>query len=172
MTNPFFATSDGKSASEVGNTFDAGGDIEPIPSKTRLRALIDDAKWTTHEGDRYIELRWSVLEPESYKGRKVFQKIKVYDADPKKADKAKRMLAAIDANAGGGLVALGREPTEAELQQHLLNKIMLIQVQIWAIKDEQTGDTKKGNWVNLVASNSEPLANAEPIADGGDDIPF
>lgn len=168
--NEFFKTSDGVNAAQVGTEFEmGGGDIKPIPSNTRLKALIDDVKWTEYEGDRFIDLRWSVLEPDNYKNRKLFHKIKVFDGKAEKADKAKRMLAAIDANAGGGLVALGAEPTDVDLQSNLLNKIMLIEVQLWSMPDKfDPAIIKKGNWVSKVSSGKDLPAAAK----AEDDIPF
>lgn len=151
-------------AAQTGTEFDTGGgDMEPIPAKTRLNAMADDAKWDEYDGERYINIRWTVLAPESYKNRKIFQKIKVLNDDPKKADKAKRMLAAIDANAGGKLVQLDREPTDEDLQVNLLNKPMMIQVMVWEIDD------KSGNWVNMVSSGKEAPAQVE---EDETDIPF
>lgn len=155
----FFNTSDGKVIESDGE-FDSGGDITPIPAKTRLKALIDDVSWSEDEGERYINIRWSVLEPEEYKNRKVFQKVKVLNDDSKKADKAKRMLAAIDKNAGGNLVKLERVPTEEDLQINLLNKMMLIQVMLW-----KTDDGKYGNWINAVSSGNVQQST-------NDEIPF
>ena len=156
----FFQTSAGEQI-QAENEFDVGGGMELIPSGTRLKAIIENAEWSEWEGERYINIRWSALEPETYKGRKIFQKIKVLNEDGKKADKAKRMLAAIDANAGGGLVQLGREPTDEDLQMYLLNKIMLIQVQVWEMGD------KKGNWINKVSGEDLPV-----VQDGDEQIPF
>lgn len=156
----FFQTSSGEQI-QAENEFDAGGNMEPIPSGTKLKAMIENAEWTTWEGERYINIRWSALEPDTYKNRKIFQKIRVHDADPKKADKAKRMLAAIDANAGGGLLQLEHEPTDADLQMNLLNKIMLIQVQVWEMND------KSGNWINKVSGEDLPV-----VQEDMDEIPF
>lgn len=142
-------------------SFETGGGSEPIPAGTQLKAVIDEIKWDTWEGDEYISARWTIVDGD-YKNRKVFHKIRVNDTDQKKAEKAKRMLAAIATNAGGGLLKLQNKPTDGELQQHLLHKPMAIMVQVWEI------DGKSGNWVSAVA----PLQQAPKTTADDDYDPF
>ena len=99
----FWNTSEG---SKIGSETSAelGGSSEPIPEGEHCKAMITDAKWDTYEGETCIKLRWDVIEG-SYNKRVVFHKVKVNESDAKKADKHKRMLAAIDANCGGKLSA-------------------------------------------------------------------
>src|SRR5690606_41282151 len=125
----FWKTSDGKEV-ERNTEFDSGGGFEVIPEGTKLLALIDEAGWKSgFEGEPdHIQIRWTVLAPEGFKNRKIFQKVRVLDTDPSKADKAKRMLAAIDANAGGKLATIDREPEDNELMGALMNKSMVIQI--------------------------------------------
>lgn len=146
---------------ETDGSFEAAPAIEVIPHDTTCVAMLDDAGWTEYQGEEYINLRWTVLEPAVYKGRKIFQKVKVYDTDAKKAEKAKRMLAAIDANCGGKLMAAGEEPTDTALAKALLNKPMLIKVMVWEMDD------RKGNWIAAVAPKAkreQPKAE-QPDAD-------
>jgi len=166
----FWNLSDNTDATQTGKTFEmGGGDIEPIPANTSVLAAPDEAKIDEYEGQEYISLRWTVLAPKEYANRKVFQKIRVFDHDTKKADKAKRMLAAIDANAGGGLVAAGTLPTDALLTKCLVNKPMLLKLQVWEMND------KKGNWVAAVsprtATNDTPAPAAPPAAPTLDNEP-
>ena len=135
---------------EKAGTFESGGGFEPIPAGTQLKACIDDAAWDDYEGDFYINVTWSVLEGE-FTNRKVFQKIRVRDDDPKKRDKALRMLAAIDANAGGKLMESGAEPDDNALQIALVNKPMIIKVGVWEMDD------RKGNWIQKVAPITSTL---------------
>lgn len=166
----FWKTSDGKEV-ERKTEFDSGGGFEVIPEGTKLLALIDEAGWKAgfdeSEPD-HIQIRWTVLAPEGFKNRKVFQKIKVNDPDPSKADKAKRMLAAIDANAGGKLAAIDREPEDNELMGALMNKSMIIRLGVWEFND------KKGNWVSAVSSRNVKAQqqNPQPSIDEDDPIPF
>lgn len=164
----FWKTSDGKEVERKAE-FDSGGGFDVIPEGTKLLALIDEAGWKAgFEGDPdLIQIRWTVLAPEGFKNRKVFQKIKVLDPDPSKADKAKRMLAAIDANAGGKLAHIDREPEDNELMGALMNKSMIIRLGVWEFND------KKGNWVSAVSPRNvktETQAPQPTIDDG--DIPF
>lgn len=166
----FFDLSDGKSATEGDGTFDSGASMEPMPDNTELLAMIDEAKWDSYEGDSYISLRWSVMAPEEYKNRKVFQKVRVFEPDSAKADKAKRMLGAIDKNAGGKLAASGAEPTDELMTGALCHKPMMVKVRVWEMND------KKGNFISSVAprgaTGAQPAAQAAPTAGADDDIPF
>ena len=145
----FFTTSDNKQI-ESNTTFEAGGgNFDPIPSNTQLKSMIDEAKWDEYEGESYISLRWTVLDGE-FANRKIYQKVKVNEADPKKKDRALAMLAAIDANAGGALMKAGVEPDDMSLSINLMNKPMAIVVDTWEISG------KSGNWVKAVS----PLKNA------------
>lgn len=141
-----------------------GGDIEPIPAKTQVLAAIDEIKWDSYEGDEYISARWVVLKPDEFKNRRIFQKIRVNEDDAKKRDKAIKMLAAIDHNAKGGLIAKGEKPTDASMQKGLLNKPMILMLQVWAIENKETGDMKKGNWISSVSPRTgTSTQNAVPV---------
>lgn len=134
---------------QAAESFEAQTDLKPIPTGTLLRSIITEAKWDTYNDDEYISIRWDVIDGE-YKGRVIFQKIRVMDQDPKKSDKAKQMLAAIDMNAGGQLMSSGEKPTDVGMMTNLCNKPILIRVRVWSIEDENTGETKTGNWVDAV----------------------
>jgi len=147
----FFTTSDNQ-AIQTNQSFDlGGGDFEPIPENTQLKVVIDEAKWDEYEGDRYISLRWMVIDGE-FKSRKIFHKVRVLDGNTTKADKAKKMLAAIDSNAGGKLLSNGVMPDDMALGLNLTNKPMAVVVAIWEIND------KKGNWIKAVS----PLSAQQP----------
>jgi hypothetical protein len=154
--------------------FDAGGGkIEVIPEGTQVMAAIDEAKWDRNlDGDKFINVRWSVLLPEELAGRKVFQKLWVSDYDPNtldkeknptsksvtKQDKAKRMLMAIDANAGGKLALKGAMPTDNDLTSNLTMKPMVIKIMVW-----QQGDGE-GNWVGAVAPKNSQRTSSDELA--------
>lgn len=184
MTN-FWNLSDGTKP-EQKTEFDAGS-IDVLPDNTDVLAVIEEAGWKAgyDGGADLIQLRWSVLKPEPFKNRKIFQKIKVCEDDPKVSDKAKRMLMAIDTNAGGKLAKLDHEPEDNELMMALMNKPMVLKIKVWEMND------KKGNWVAAVSPAKRrtpetkpaesPKAEATPASavggSGGgtalsDDIPF
>lgn len=171
----FWNLSDNTEIEKSGEFESGGGEFEPLPNNTDCLAAVDEAKWgwDIYEGEEYISLRWVILKPDGYKGRRIFQKIKVNESDSKKADKAKRMLAAIDTNAGGKLMASGEAPTDMSLMQSLSNKPMVIKLMIWEI------DGKRGNWVSKVSPKNGELSALAPapvpvkkevIED--DDVPF
>ena len=188
----FWNLSDNEDVTKSGGEFDAGGGtMEPIPDGSSCLAAIDEAKWDRkQDGSEFISLRWTVLAPEEYKNRKIFQKLWVTDADPmakdadKKRDKAKRMLAAIDTNAGGKLLAKPVKPTNDSMSACLTNKPMIVKVMVWSMKNAQTGEDMSGNWVGAVSPRSKgtvsaaapaaaPKPKAAPVeAAAADDIPF
>mgnify|MGYP000128081127 CR=1 FL=1 len=133
--------------SDFKDRFEMGGEI--IPDNTVALAALDEVKWDEYRDgyreEEYISVRWSILQPDELKGRKVFQKLKVSDPDEKKRERQRRMLAAIDLNAGGNLTRLGEQPSDNDLQKYLLYKPMLIKVKVWEM------DGKKGNWVCAVS---------------------
>lgn len=172
MIMSFWNLSDGEDVkSNASGEFDAGGGrMEVIPDNTSVLAMIDEAKWDrTQEQQRYISLRWTVLAPEDFKNRKIFQKLWVLDDEPrakdpaKKRDKAKRMLAAIDTNAGGKLMAKEGVPTDETLTACLTNKPMVVKVMVWEMPDRQTGGTAQGNWIGAVSPKSSPVSTPEEI---------
>lgn len=176
----FWNLSDSSDKLDTTGSFEAiGGEMEPIPAKTQVKAAPDEAKWDNYEGNEYISLRWTVLAPVEYKGRKIFQKVRVMESDAKKADKAKKMLAAIAVNAGGGLLKVAGKPSDQDLQKHLLNKPMALLLQVWEIEKSDGSGTAKGNWVSAVsplkkqaAAAPAPLVEPEPAAEEDDDLGF
>lgn len=165
-----FKLSTGKAATTNGNMDMGGGNLAPIPKGTKVRAIITEAKWDTYEGVRYIKLRWDVADGE-YKKRVIFQKIKVFESSPEKADCQRAMLAAIDFNAGGKLARLEKdEPSDVDLASALCNKVMVIRLGVWEMGD------KSGNWVNAVQGATQNATQAAPAAPAqanyDDDIPF
>lgn len=154
-------------------TFESGGgNFEPLPEGTTVLAAPVEAGWKVYEGLHYINIQWQVLAPAAYKNRRIFQKIKTQDFDAKVKDKALRMLAAIDANAGGALLKAGTEPTDQSLAKALVGKQMQLRLGLWEI------DGKSGNWVQAVSPKGETVTRREePESDDdkdgfNDDIPF
>jgi len=181
MSN-FWELDDGEDATETGTEYEVGGgDFEVIPNNTDVLACPDEAKWDAFNGDDFISVRWTILKPEEYANRKVFQKLWVTDDDPKakdpakKRDKAKRMLAAIDANAGGKLGKKDVLPTDESLTAALVNKPMIIKLMVWKMKGDD-GEEKSGNWVSAVSpkkggkvSKPKPEPKKQEL---DDEIPF
>jgi hypothetical protein len=151
---------------EVQSNFDmGGGDFESIPSGTQLRGLIESAEIGEYEDQKYINIKWRVLGGE-YDKRIIFQKVRVFENDEKKRDKALAMLAAIDLNCGGNLNKKVQSVDELDdiiLMSCLANKQMYIKVAVWEMGE------KKGNWVKEVSAAGE---QATPTKNFDDDIDF
>ena len=151
----FWQKQDGSQIENI-TSFDAGGgDIKPIPNNTALIAAIEEAKWAEYDGEHYINLKWRIMRPADYANRVLFHKLKVFS--PKQGDKAKQMLAAIDANCGGKLSKLTETPEDMHLMTALVGKPMAVKVQIWDING------KTGNWISAVspAKSQAPQAQTQ-----------
>ena len=142
----------------LGNFTSGGGEFDPIPAKTQVLAIPCEIKWDTYDGEMFINIQWTVLQPAEYKNRRVFQKLKVKDDDEKKREKALRMLVAIDANAKGGLLKSGKEPTDADLQKALLNKPMVLMLQVWKLEDG-----RQGNWISAVSPKNVNVIDVDVV---------
>lgn len=179
----FWATSDGSSAQKTEGKFEmGGGDIAPIPDGTSVLAIAEEAKNDEHNNVQFIKVKWRVSKPAEYANRVIFQKVQVYEKDAAKADKAKRMLAAIASNAGGGLFTSMEQrqetmPSDMSLAQ-LCNRPMVLKMGVWELDDK----SKSGNWVQAVspakagtaAPAPAPTPKPAPAAASFDDsdIPF
>lgn len=171
----FWNLSDGK-AVESKSEFELGGGFEVIPDGSRVLAAVEECKDDQWEGERFFNLKWRILEGE-YKNRIIFQKLKVFSTKEKQRDNAITMLAAIDANAGGKLMASGKEPTNFAIASALANRPMILLLRVWESEDKQ----KTGNYVAGVFSRQHTKAapapkksapSNEPPMDFSDDVPF
>lgn len=178
----FWATSDGSSAQKTEGKFEmGGGDLAPIPDGTSVLAIAEEAKNDEYQDNQYIKVKWRISKPAEYANRVIYQKVQVYEKDAGKADKAKRMLAAIASNAGGGLFTSMEQrnetmPSDMSLAQ-LCNRPMVLKMGVWELDDK----SKSGNWVQAVApakaGAAAPVAAPAPPAPPAssinlDDIPF
>ena len=152
----FWQKQDGSQVENTSSFEMGGGDIKPIPNNTALIAAIEEAKWDSYEGVSYISLKWRVMRPAEYANRVIFQKLKVFS--DKQGDKAKQMLAAIDANCGGKLAKLRDTPQDEDLMMSLIGKPVAIKVQVWEIND------KSGNWISAVSPAKAQAPQQAPIA--------
>lgn len=192
MSN-FWATTDGGSATKTEGKFEmGGGDLAPIPDGTSVLAIAEEAKNDEYQNNQFIKVKWRISKPAEYANRVIFQKVQAYEKDATKADKAKRMLAAIASNAGGGLFSSMEQrqetmPSDMSLAQ-LCNRPMVLKLGVWLIDKDAQGQPlpkdqqKSGNWVQAVAPAKAgtaaapapaPKPAAAPAADSfDDDIPF
>lgn len=189
----FWNTSDGgqvKAESEY--EAPSGGSFDPIPHNTDVLGYIDEIKWGDKDGASPIEYRITVVKAEAFKNRKLFFKLwplgdnpnkKEPDKRKKEADKSKRMLAAMDANAGSELIAINGKPSNEQLQSALMNKMMVFKIGMYDMpKDDGSGERNKGNYLLGVSPKtkqvSEVHAPTQASSQGGssrvddDEIPF
>ena len=183
----FFNLSTGESAISESGSFEASTKMPNIPDNTDVLAAPDEAKWSEDfHKNNCINIRWNVLGPKEYANRKIFQKIYVTDPKPNSKDpvsdrdKAKKMLMAIDKNAGGHIAASGVMPTDESLTKFLTNKMMVLKVMEWSM--EVDGQEKSGNWIAAVSPkktqaapqpSTKPVQQQAPATDKfDDDIPF
>lgn len=163
-------------ALQTTGSFDSNS-FEVIPDNTKALAVITNAEWreANEYNAKHISFTWDIVEGE-FKGRKVFQKIKLFESDKDKVIKAQKMLIAIDANCKGAIAQAGVEPTAQGLAS-LLHSPMYIMIKEY----EMNGN--KGNWVCAVSERkrgeqqaqqqpSAPVAGQESPMDFDDDIPF
>lgn len=150
----FWNTSDGSNAAQQaqnsGGKFEiGGGDIAPIPDGTQVLAIAEECKNDEYNHVAFISVKWRVSKPAEYANRVIFQKIQIND--PSRADKAKRMLAAIASNTGGGLFTAMEQrgessPSDTSLAQ-ICNRPMVLKLGVWELDDK----SKSGNWVQAVS---------------------
>jgi len=194
----FWNLSDGETATET-KEYEApsGGGDYIFADGTKVAAVIEEMKWSSFNGgEEFINVRWSVMAPETdadgvkIANKKVFQKIypggdaaraKDEEKRQKKADNAKRMLAARATNAGGGLFKVQGQPTDDDFASHMLFKPMTISLKVWEM--ETNGEKRKGNWIcavgeykgkiDAVPGAAKPVTqSAKPVDDLDDSVPF
>ncbi len=172
-----------EAAEETSGSYDSGSSaFSVIPKGTKVLFAMDEIKLDEDRyGNEYISTRWVVMGPGEYKNRKVFHKIKIWDADTTKKGKAEKLIKAIDANSGGKLRASGKTPDDWDddlLSECLLNKPMLGTLGVWELDDKSAS----GNWIMAVdpkekADDAKPAEPVKPkqkpiIIDEDDNIPF
>lgn len=161
---------DGKTEYEM-----PGGNLAVIPDGSKILAMVENAEWVSDDDDgtnEHLKLQWTGVKPENVQNRKVFQKLYITDLDPratdakkaeKKRDRARKMFAAIDANAGGKLAKKGGKPDADAIMFALANKPMVIRLGVWSLEDrDEPGRTIEGNWVQAVAPKTTEIGLTEP----------
>ena len=171
--------SDGGSAAETGTEYEipGGGNFDALPDGSKVLAMVEDAEWKEDaDHNEFLNLKWTVLKPEEVKNRKIFQKLWIKDFDPrekdeakaeKKRDRARRLFAAIDANAGGKLAKKGGIPDADAIMLALVNKPMVIRLGLWEMEDRQNpSQVMSGNWIQAIGPKTGEigLTEAKPRA--------
>lgn len=177
MSDIWGLSSGGSAADDAKTDYEMpGGSFEVIPEGSKVLSMVEAAEWTNTEQDgsgaEYLSLQWTVVKPEDVKGRKIFQKLFISDTDPKvrdngkaekKRDRARKMFAAIDANAGGKLAKKGGKPSDDDIMLALSNKLMVIRLGVWSLEDRDNpnGPPITGNWVSAVAGKGSEVILTE-----------
>lgn len=149
----------------------------PLPDNTEVLAACTQIEWGEYQGVENIKSTWTVVLPAEHKDRKIFKTFYVNDPKPLTADKARKMLAAIDATHGGKLAAMDRDPTDEDLGRALISKLMVLKIGLL----EKEGE-KARNYVKAVSPRKTGAVAAEPVVKKAaakkavdnldDDIPF
>lgn len=173
MMDDIWGLSDGSSAGDTGNEYEmpSGGNFDAFPDGTKVLAMVEEAEWRSDDnGNESLNLKWTVIKPEEVANRKIFQRLWITDTDPrstdkekaeKKRDRARRLFAAIDANAGGKLARKGGKPSGEDVMMALSNKLMVIRLGLWEMDDrENPGQKISGNWVSAVAPKTAEIGIA------------
>lgn len=167
----FWDLSDGGSANENTQTsYEVSGGMDPIPNNSDVLAEIEEVKWEHPRDDTsisFINVKWRVHAPYEVKNRVVFHKLWVDSLDPQaesegkakeKRDKARRMLATIDANVGGKLARSAEAPKDDDLALALVGAKMVIKCMVWEMPDKKTpGAFISGNWISAVKEKTAEL---------------
>lgn len=170
MSDFWGLSSGGDATEDVSTSYEvASGSFEAFPGGTKLLAMVTDAEWRVNEqsGLENLSLTWTVVKPEEVANRKVFQALWLTDLQPeakdpeKKRDKARRMFAAIDANAGGKLARKPGKPDAEAILIALANKQMVIRLGEYEGKTRD-GGTVQRNYVQAVGPKTEETYLPQP----------
>lgn len=167
----YFETTDGTEIART-TTFENSGLSKVIPNNTQLLCCVSGAEWIEQSflknGDeipRHIKIQLHIIQPGEFKDELKDHKLHVDAIDSKKADKARKFLAAYDELAGGKLRSL-KNPKQIE-DSRILHRALagveliatfgLIEGNEYTTSD---GEVKKGrdnNWVMKIAPKPEKL---------------
>lgn len=160
----------GDATDDVSTSYEvASGSFEAFPEGTKLLAMVTDAEWRINNrtGLENLSLTWTVVKPEEVANRKLFQSLWLTDLQPeakdpeKKRDKARRMFAAIDANAGGKLAKRPGKPDDDVIMIALANKPMVIRLGEYEGRTRD-GGTVQRNYVQAVGPKTEETYLPQP----------
>lgn len=163
MDNFWNLSTGGDATEEATTSYEtASGSFDAFPEGTKLLAMVTDAEWRVNDqsGLENLSLTWTVVKPDEVANRKVFQSLWLTDLQPeakdpeKKRDKARRMFAAIDANAGGKLARKPGKPDAEAILIALANKQMIIRLGEYEGRTRDGGTTTR-NYVQAVAPKTE-----------------
>lgn len=152
---------------EATTSYESTGFQDIIPDGTQLHANILESTWesATKYANQLIKITWYITERGAYSGFLVSQKLHINDDKLSKSDKAKEMLATIDANCKGELMtlaSLNRLTIGDNLQiaRALNGGSALLTIAEYSM-DRDDGTKNTGNWVRAIS----PVAKAQKAED-------
>lgn len=193
----YFETTDGTTIAKT-NTFENSGLPKVIPNNTQLLCCVAGAEWversflkTGEEIPRHIKIQLHIIQPGEFKDELKDHKLHVDALDSKKADKARKFLAAYDELAGGKLRSL-KNPVQIEDSKilhralagvELIATFGLIEGNEYTTNDGTVRKGRDNNWVMKIAPKPvklqeedkhilEQAKKAQEDDDYEDDIPF
>ena len=193
MSN-YFTTTDGQEIAKS-TTFENSGIAKVIPNNTQLLCCVAGAVWveesTMKSGDvipRHIKIQLHIVQPGEFKDELKDHKLHVDALDNKRADKARKFLAAYDELAGSKLRSL-KNPKQIE-DSRILHRALagvelvatfgLIPGEDYVNRDGIAVKGRDNNWVMKIAPKPAKLqeedkaiiAKEENYDDFDDTIPF
>ena len=118
-----------------------------IPDNTMATACIESALNDEYNGIKTIKVEWRLTDGD-FKGKHVFQKLKVFDTEPKARHKAKNMLKLLFTMFHVKQLNPDSFPTDQDLAQ-MVQRHAGIRIQEW-VMDMPDGTVGSGNYVSEV----------------------
>jgi hypothetical protein len=161
-----FTKSNGESI-EATTSYENSGIQAIIPDGSQLHANILEATWEekTQHANQLIKITWYITDKGAYNSFLINQKLHLNDSKASKADKAKEMLATIDANCKGALMKLAAagklvEGDNMQLARALNGGSALLTVAEYSMKRDD-GTEMVGNWVRAVSPVAKKQAQED-----------
>lgn len=185
----FFKDSEGNTLEQT-TEFVSGGLQPLIPAETQLLCAIAGATWepeTQYKG-RTVKIMLHVVEKGEYKNFIVNDNLKVFDADPKKADKALNKLMTYDTLCKKRLFAADKAGKDIVDDNGLLARALnggelVATFDVWELTGSD-GVVRTGNWVRSIGPKPKAMqeedkhiekqaqSTQEALDDFDADIPF
>lgn len=184
----WWTTSTGESAvsNETNFVDENKGFGEPIPEGSYVLAMIDKAQWkNARDSDsQSVNVQWTVLKPEQFANRKVWQNLWIRDAEPflaakgetqkaaERRDRDLKKLSVIDNNARKKLRECPDYPDDTALAT-LNNAMMVISLGVINGNNFVRDVMEKSHELKVGVAKSEPAkSSGNTSRDLDDEIPF
>lgn len=174
-----------------------GGEQPAIPDKTRVLAFVERAESKQWEGDKHphVSMQWRVVAPEQYKGRVIFEGLKVFDERDWLRQRSVEALIFIDRSMGGGVIDYLQADDRATpcdddcpLSSWVAKSAVQLEVGVYKVNKKERNNIKGMSLPKdakaareamdaYIATNGAPMGDAfsddgDAFGDDGDDDPF